>query len=145
MLLDGLLALRQRRTTSDYGRLLSTARRYRRRFISRRRLGRVAVRWRQHASRVRVVVRYAFQRRHERENRVAGRAHVSMMRRTNPAFIPRNHRVEEAIAAARRGDFQPFEVLVEVLGKPYEDQPNHAHLSEPPGAEQQSYKTFCGT
>jgi uncharacterized protein YdiU (UPF0061 family) len=73
-------------------------------------------------------------------------ARRSAMHRANPAFIPRNHRVEEAIdAAVRRGDFQPFETLVDVLGKPYEDQPESARLGEPPGPEQRVYRTFCGT
>ncbi len=73
-------------------------------------------------------------------------ARAASMRRANPAFIPRNHRVEEAIeAAVRRGDFQPFETLLEVLGRPYDDQPDHAHLADPPGPEQRAYKTFCGT
>jgi uncharacterized protein YdiU (UPF0061 family) len=77
---------------------------------------------------------------------VAPEARASAMRRANPAFIPRNHRVEEALeAAARHGDFQPFETLVEVLGRPYDEQPHHAHLAEPPGPEQRVYKTFCGT
>ena len=68
------------------------------------------------------------------------------MRRTNPAFVPRNHRVEEAIeAAVRRSDFGPFEVLTDVLAKPYDDQPDFAHLAEPPGADQRMYRTFCGT
>jgi uncharacterized protein YdiU (UPF0061 family) len=71
---------------------------------------------------------------------------VSSMRRANPAFIPRNHRVEEAIeAAVRRADFEPFETLVHVFGRPYDDQPNHGHLADPPGPEQRVYKTFCGT
>jgi uncharacterized protein YdiU (UPF0061 family) len=70
----------------------------------------------------------------------------SAMRRANPAFIPRNHRVEEAIeAAVRRGDFQPFEALVEVLGRPFADQPAREHLAEPPGPGQRVYQTFCGT
>jgi uncharacterized protein YdiU (UPF0061 family) len=73
-------------------------------------------------------------------------ARASAMRRANPAFIPRNHRVEEALeAAARRDDFQPFETLVDVLARPYDDQPDRAHLAEPPGPEQRDYKTFCGT
>jgi uncharacterized protein YdiU (UPF0061 family) len=73
-------------------------------------------------------------------------ARASAMRRANPAFIPRNHRVEEAIeAAVRRADFQPFETLVDVLGRPFEDQPEHSALAEPPGPEQRVYKTFCGT
>jgi uncharacterized protein YdiU (UPF0061 family) len=73
-------------------------------------------------------------------------ARASAMRRANPAFIPRNHRVEEALeAAVRRDDFQPFETLVDVLARPYEDQPERAYLAEPPGPEQRDYKTFCGT
>jgi uncharacterized protein YdiU (UPF0061 family) len=45
----------------------------------------------------------------------------------------------------RRDDFQPFETLVDVLARPYEDQPERAYLAEPPGPEQRDYKTFCGT
>ena len=68
------------------------------------------------------------------------------MRRSNPAFIPRNHRVEEAIeAAVRRSDFGPFEVLTDVLAKPYDEQPDFAYLADPPGADQRMYRTFCGT
>jgi uncharacterized protein YdiU (UPF0061 family) len=71
---------------------------------------------------------------------------VSAMRRANPAFIPRNHRVEEAIqAAVRRRDFQPFESLVRVLETPYDDHPDHAELADPPRPEQRVVETFCGT
>jgi uncharacterized protein YdiU (UPF0061 family) len=71
---------------------------------------------------------------------------VASMRRANPAFIARNHRVEEAIqAAVRRNDFQPFETLVEVLASPYDDQPNHRDLADPPRPEQRVVETFCGT
>ena len=45
----------------------------------------------------------------------------------------------------RRDDFAPFEVLAAVLARPYDDQPEHAHLAEPPGADQRDYRTFCGT
>ncbi len=70
----------------------------------------------------------------------------SEMKRANPAFISRNHRVEEAIeAAVRRDDFRPFEALADVLANPYDDQPESAHLAEPPGADQRAYRTFCGT
>jgi uncharacterized protein YdiU (UPF0061 family) len=71
------------------------------------------------------------------------RAHA--MRRANPAFIPRNHRVEEALRAAADGDLGPFETLARVLARPYEDQPDAAHLMDPPGDEQRGYRTFCGT
>ncbi|MFO0738412.1 MAG: YdiU family protein [Labilithrix sp.] len=72
---------------------------------------------------------------------------AAAMRAANPAFIPRNHRVEEAIAAAAiNSDFAPFERLVSVLSKPYEEQPEHAALADAPGPEfQQGYRTFCGT
>ena len=73
-------------------------------------------------------------------------ARVASMRRANPAFIPRNHRVEEAIRAAEdRGDFQPFETLVHVLATPHEDHPDHAYLGDPPTPEQRVRETFCGT
>jgi uncharacterized protein YdiU (UPF0061 family) len=73
-------------------------------------------------------------------------ARAAAMRRANPAFIPRNHRVEEAIeAAVARDDFAPFETLVKVLSQPFDDQPEVAHLAEPPGPEQLHYQTFCGT
>jgi uncharacterized protein YdiU (UPF0061 family) len=73
-------------------------------------------------------------------------ARATSMRQANPAFIPRNHRVEEAVeAAVRRGDFGPFEVLASVLATPYDDQPERAYLAAPPGPEQHVYQTFCGT
>ncbi len=70
---------------------------------------------------------------------------MALMRRSNPVFIPRNHRVEEMISAATEGDLGPFERLCRVLGRPYEDQPEAADLQEPPGKEQWCYRTFCGT
>jgi uncharacterized protein YdiU (UPF0061 family) len=73
-------------------------------------------------------------------------ARASAMRCSNAAFIPRNHRVEEAIeAAVRRNDFGPFQVLADVLAKPYDDQPAFAYLADPPEADQRMYQTFCGT
>ncbi|NNE19861.1 MAG: YdiU family protein [Myxococcales bacterium] len=68
------------------------------------------------------------------------------MRSVNPAFIPRNHRVEEAIeAAVERSDLEPFERLIEVLASPYEDQPSHEPYAEPPRPDQIVRETFCGT
>jgi uncharacterized protein YdiU (UPF0061 family) len=65
--------------------------------------------------------------------------------RANPAFIPRNHNIEAMIAAALEGDLAPFERLRRVLARPFDDQPDAADLAAPPGAEQWSYRTFCGT
>ncbi len=67
------------------------------------------------------------------------------MRRANPAFIPRNHRIERAIAAATDGDLRPFETLVRVLARPFDDQPEAAHLAEPPEPHERVRATFCGT
>ena len=68
------------------------------------------------------------------------------MRRVNPAFIPRNHRVEAAIVAAvERQDYAPFEELLVVLANPYDDQPEHAAYAEAPRAEERVTQTFCGT
>jgi uncharacterized protein YdiU (UPF0061 family) len=67
------------------------------------------------------------------------------LRKVNPAFIPRNHRIEAAIVAATQGDFAPFEQLGTVLARPYDDQPEFAEYAEPPQAEQRVLQTFCGT
>lgn len=63
----------------------------------------------------------------------------------NPAFIPRNHRVEEALAAAGDGDLGPFELLMRVLARPFEEQPEHAEFERAPVAEEVVTATFCGT
>jgi len=76
---------------------------------------------------------------------VAPAVRVADMRRANPAFIPRNHRIEQAIVAGMNGDFEPFESLVRVLARPYEDQPAFACLAEPPLPEERVQATFCGT
>jgi serine/tyrosine/threonine adenylyltransferase len=73
-------------------------------------------------------------------------ARRNAMRSVNPAFIPRNHRVEAVIQAAMNNDdFAPFEELLTVLSKPYEDQPAFAAYAEPPLPDQRVLQTFCGT
>jgi uncharacterized protein YdiU (UPF0061 family) len=68
------------------------------------------------------------------------------MRSVNPAFIPRNHRVEAVILAAMNNDdFAPFEELLRVLSKPFEDQPGFAGYADPPEPSQRVHQTFCGT
>jgi len=69
-----------------------------------------------------------------------------LMNSHNPAVIPRNHRVEEALeAAVERADVTVLEKLLGVLSQPYQDPPEEAgyHLPAPPSAE--PYRTFCGT
>ncbi len=75
-----------------------------------------------------------------------GGADLAAMRAANPVVIARNHRVEQAIeAAVQRDDLRPFEGLVEALQRPFEDDPRHRHLQEPPKAEERVLATFCGT
>ena len=71
---------------------------------------------------------------------------ATSMRRTNPAFIPRNHLVEAMINAAVIGqDFQPFEKLLEVVTHPYEDNPELELYATPARPEECVTATFCGT
>jgi uncharacterized protein YdiU (UPF0061 family) len=64
----------------------------------------------------------------------------------NPAFIPRNHRVEAVIrAAVDEGDFAPFHELVTVTSNPFEAQPAFARYEDPPADDERVLQTFCGT
>ena len=68
-----------------------------------------------------------------------------VMRSANPAFIPRNHKIEQMIQAAVAGDLEPFERLMRVLSRPYDDQPDEHDLILPPKPEEEVEATFCGT
>lgn len=67
------------------------------------------------------------------------------MRALNPAYIARNHRVQQVIDAATQGDLQPLEDLLTVVGRPYEDHPELAEYTRPPKPEEVVHRTFCGT
>lgn len=70
---------------------------------------------------------------------------LSVMNAANPAFIPRNHRVEQMIQAAVQGDYAPFHRLTKVLSQPYGDQPEAVDLTYPPTEKEVVHATFCGT
>jgi len=70
--------------------------------------------------------------------------HQAMMS-VNPAFIPRNHLVEEAISQAYAGNFALFHRLNERLATPFEYDAADADLAIPPEPEQIVRQTFCGT
>jgi len=70
---------------------------------------------------------------------------ASAMDRVNPAYIPRNHLVEEALAAATAGDLEPFERLVDVVAQPYDERPGLESYAAPAPASWGAYRTFCGT
>jgi uncharacterized protein YdiU (UPF0061 family) len=70
---------------------------------------------------------------------------AAAMDRVNPAYIPRNHRVEEALAAATTGDLEPFWQLLEVLASPFDERPGLESYAAPAPPSFGPYRTFCGT
>jgi len=70
---------------------------------------------------------------------------AARLRATNPLYIPRNQKVEEALAAAAEGDLAPFETLAELLANPFEAQPGFEAYARPSPAGQAVFRTFCGT
>lgn len=71
---------------------------------------------------------------------------ADLLRASNPAFIPRNHRIEQVIEAAiDRDDFSRFHEMLAVLSRPYDDQPEHELFARPPQHEERVLQTFCGT
>jgi uncharacterized protein YdiU (UPF0061 family) len=89
----------------------------------------------------------------ERWRRRAGREGVpaaerrAAMHRVSPLYIPRNHRVEDALAAAsEQGDLAPFDALLDVVTHPFEERPGWESYAAPAPREVTArYKTFCGT
>ncbi|AHE97803.1 protein adenylyltransferase SelO [Thioalkalivibrio paradoxus] len=71
---------------------------------------------------------------------------VARMRAANPAVIPRNHRVEQALdAAVQSGDLGPVHRLLQVLADPYDTRHDGSEYRRPPPPDQRVYQTFCGT
>ena len=87
----------------------------------------------------------SWQARLERQEESPERSH-QLMRDSNPAVIPRNHRVEEALAAAEfQGDYSVLHRLLAVLAEPYAHTPAQEAYTEPAGPTSGPYQTFCGT
>ncbi|USB32297.1 protein adenylyltransferase SelO [Paenibacillus sp. YPG26] len=76
-----------------------------------------------------------------------GAAHSEeLMRSSNPAVIPRNHRVEEALqAAVTKGDYSVMERLLEVLASPYAHSADQLEYTTVPESTSRPYRTYCGT
>jgi len=70
---------------------------------------------------------------------------AAAMDRVNPLYIPRNHRVEEALAAATAGDLEPFRRLVDALAQPFDERPGLEDYAAPAPQDFGAYRTFCGT
>ncbi len=89
----------------------------------------------------------ALARAHPGGRHEPGRTGGGPAERRNPIYIPRNHHVEAALAAAvERDNLAPFERLLRVLEHPFDEHPADISLAEPAPAElTENYRTFCGT
>ena len=67
------------------------------------------------------------------------------MDRVNPIFIPRNHQVEAALAAATTGDLKPFERLLDAVTHPFDERSRFESYAAPAPRSRGAYQTFCGT
>ena len=88
------------------------------------------------------VVRW--QKRLEQEDIVAETT-AQAMDRVNPIYIPRNHKVEESLAAAVNQDMRPFTKLLEVVIQPFDEVAGNEAYTEPAPTTNRRYQTFCGT
>ncbi|OOY12753.1 hypothetical protein BMG00_02680 [Thioclava marina] len=80
------------------------------------------------------------------EARIAREADpAGVMATENPLRIPRNHRVEEMIAAAMEGDDAPLHRLLEALSEPFAEDTRYGEYEAAPRPEQRVQRTFCGT
>ena len=70
---------------------------------------------------------------------------LKLMNSVNPMVIPRNHKVEEALAAANDGNLEVMNKLLTVLEKPYENQNDITDFQSPAPLSDKNYQTFCGT
>ncbi|MEH7224341.1 YdiU family protein [Bacillus sp. JJ1566] len=70
---------------------------------------------------------------------------TELMRTSNPAVIPRNHRVEEALEAATESDYSVMDKLIDVLKDPFAHTPSQAEYAKLPETSNKPYRTFCGT
>ncbi|RUR29672.1 YdiU family protein [Vreelandella andesensis] len=70
---------------------------------------------------------------------------LAAMRRANPVIIPRNHRIQDVIDAAYKGDFGPFHTLLGVVTRPFDESVEARRLAAPATENEQVLRTFCGT
>mgnify|MGYP001987276988 FL=1 len=88
------------------------------------------------------VVRW--QKRLEQED-IVTETTAQAMDRVNPIYIPRNHKVEESLAAAVNQDMRPFTKLLEVVIQPFDEVAGNEAYTEPAPTTNRRYQTFCGT
>ncbi len=71
--------------------------------------------------------------------------YLELMKKNNPVVIPRNQKVEEALADADKGNIETINKLLNVLSNPYSDQKNIIEFQKPAPIGNEKYQTFCGT
>ena len=70
---------------------------------------------------------------------------IKLMKKNNPTVIPRNHKVEEALAEADKGSLDKMKKLLAILKNPYDNQNNIEEYQTPAPSNNEKYQTFCGT
>ncbi len=80
-----------------------------------------------------------------KQNSIPFASALDLMKQTNPAIIPRNHKVEQALTAAENGNYELFYNAVEAFKTPYSDDSNLQHYRTPAKPSERIYQTFCGT
>ena len=70
---------------------------------------------------------------------------IKLMKKNNPTVIPRNHKVEEALAEADKGSLDKMKKLLAILKNPYDNQNNIEEYQLPAPSSNEKYQTFCGT
>ena len=79
------------------------------------------------------------------KNNTGKEKYLELMRSVNPIFIPRNHKVEEALKDASENKLETLNQLLEVIKYPYKDNGMLMDYQRPMSNENGDYKTFCGT
>ncbi|NDW54535.1 YdiU family protein [Aliiroseovarius sp. PrR006] len=87
------------------------------------------------------IARYQHRLTHDGGNN----ARTDAMNAVNPIYIPRNHKVEEALTAASDGDMEVFDRLLEILSSPFDEQPGAEAFALPAPDGFGPYTTYCGT
>ncbi len=88
---------------------------------------------------------YARWQKRLQQNTKPIKSSLCLMKNSNPAVIPRNHKVEEILETANAGDLKPFRDLLSALKEPYKDREALKPYQSPPASNERVYQTFCGT
>ena len=80
-----------------------------------------------------------------KQEKTSSQEQINLMNKHNPVYIPRNHRVEQALLEANQGDFSLFDELLEIMKKPFSENTLWQKYTELPSEDERVKQTFCGT